>query len=247
MKLQILSDLHIEFGDMELPTTDADVLVFAGDIAEGLQGLQWIESQSIDKPAIYILGNHEFYNNDINLIADVRKKASNNIYVLNNDVVELEGVRFLGCTLWTDFMLFGETDKWFAKQTAYSNMADFRVITRDGEMFTPDDSIRLFEESASWLKEVLSIPFSGQTVVITHHLPSFLSVPERFKSDLLSPAFASHLDNLLSAKRVKLWIHGHTHDSYDYYVNGTRVVCNPRGYVNYENTGNYRADFVVEI
>ena len=247
MKIQVLSDLHIEFGDFVVPETNADVVVFAGDIGVGLDGLRWIENQKIDKPVIYVLGNHEFYNHDINLVNKIKESAPENIHVLNDDAVEIGDVRFLGCTLWTDFLLFGLTEQYFSVHNAKKNMADFEIIKNNGSRFSPDDSIKLHEQSRDWLENMLSIPFYGETVVVTHHLPSFKSVHPRFQKSLLSPAFASHLDELISKERVDLWVHGHTHDPYDYEINGTRVLCNPRGYVGYERTDNFKPDWVIAV
>ena len=81
-----------------------------------------------------------------------------------------------------------------------------------------------------WLKDQLQEPFPGKTVVVTHHLPSARSVADRYKTDLLSACFASELDHLFGP--MALWVHGHTHDCFDYDVGGTRVVCNPRGYTH---------------
>ncbi|MCZ6804695.1 MAG: metallophosphoesterase [Proteobacteria bacterium] len=247
MKIHILNDLHIEFGDFELQDTNADVVVFAGDIGVGTDGLKWIEDQKIDKPVIYVLGNHEYYHHEIGLIDEIKVCAPDNIYVLNDDVLEIDGVRFLGSTLWTDFLIFGEAEKYFAIQHAKRGMADFEVIKLNGRRFTPEDSIRLHEQSRDWLECMLSIPFEGKTVVVTHHLPSSKSVHTRFSKDMLTPAFASKLEELMAAERVALWVHGHTHDAYDYELYGTRVVCNPRGYFGYERVDNFRPDFVVEI
>ena len=247
MKLQILNDLHTEFGNFELEDTDADVVVFAGDIGVGFEGLKWMENQDIDKPFIYVLGNHEYYHHDMSIIDEIKARAPANIHVLNNDVIEIGGVRFLGSTLWTDFLLFGETDKYFAVQHAKKGMADFEVIKLKGKRFSPVDSIRLHEESLDWLKCMLSIPFEDNTVVVTHHLPSEKSVHPRFSKSLLNPAFASNLEELMDGGRVTLWIHGHTHDAYDYKLNGTRVVCNPRGYFGYERADSFNPDLVIEI
>ncbi|MBL1141579.1 MAG: hypothetical protein HND53_06050 [Proteobacteria bacterium] len=247
MRIQVLSDLHIEFGEFFVAETDADAVVFAGDIGVGIDGLKWIENQEISQPVIYVLGNHEFYNHDIDIVNNIKESAPGNIHVLNNDAVEIGDVRFLGCTLWTDFLLFGLTEQYFSVQNAKKNMADFEVIKNTGRRFSPDDSIRLHEQSRDWLEGMLSIPFYGETVVVTHHLPSSKSVPARFKKNLSSPAYASHLDDLISKERVDLWIHGHTHDSYDYEINGTRVVCNPGGYVGYELNKDFQAGLILEV
>lgn len=247
MKLHILNDLHIEFGEFDPPATDGDVVVLAGDIGVGLEGLRWAESQFSDKPVIYVPGNHEFYHHDISLLEELRTCAPDNIHVLDNDQVEFDGVRFLGCVLWTDFGLFGETEKYFAVQRARQGMNDFAVIQNEGRRFTPEDAMRLHEVSRGWLANKLAEPYPGKTVVVTHHAPSSRSVPQRFARDLLTPAFASNLEELMGGDRVSLWVHGHTHDPFDYEVYGTRVVCNPRGYAPYDLTPEFRPDFVAEI
>ena len=247
MKVQIVSDLHIEFVDFTLPETDADVIVLAGDIGVGLGGLEWIDTQSIDKPIIYVPGNHEFYKHDICLIDKLCSNASSNIYVLNDEMIEIQGVRFLGSTLWTDFELFGLTDKYFSVQQAKKNMADFSVIKKGSKNFHPDDSIRLHNQSAGWLKCMLAEHFAGNTVVVTHHAPSSISVHPRYASNLLTPAFASNLEYMMDVDRVKLWIHGHMHNPSDYEINGTRILCNPRGYANYETTHVFNPSLVVNV
>jgi Icc-related predicted phosphoesterase len=108
-------------------------------------------------------------------------------------------------------------------------MRDFQIIRNaDGSRYTPQDSIALFREQYAWLDTMLDEPFDGPTVVITHHAPSMRSVHPRFADSLISAGFVSDCTSLLG--RANLWVHGHTHDSFDYTVYGTRVLCNPRGY-----------------
>lgn len=247
MKLHVLNDLHIEFADFEPPATDADIVVLAGDIGVGLDGLSWAKAHFTDKPVIYVPGNHEFYHHDLALVEEMKACATDSIHVLDDDSVELGEARFLGSVLWTDFALFGETDKYFAMQRARQGMNDFAVIQDHGRRFTPDDAVRRHVASRAWLAERLREPFDGKTVVVTHHAPSSGSVPPRFARDLLTPAFASNLEDLMDGGRVQLWIHGHTHDPFDYEIHGTRVVCNPRGYAPYELTPGFRPGFMVEI
>ena len=247
MKIHILNDLHVEFGDFTVPETGADVIIMADDIGVGMQGLDWIESQNLSKTVIYIPGNHEFYNHDICLIDELKANAQANVHVLNDNAVVLNGVRFLGSTLWTDFLLFGEADKYFSVQCARKGMTDFEIIKISGQRFKPEDSIELHEKSRDWLNCMLSEPFDGQTVVVTHHAPSSKSVPPRFAKDLLTPAFASNLEGLMDGNRAALWVHGHTHDGFDYEVFGTRVICNPRGYVRYEENLEFNPGLVVEV
>jgi predicted phosphodiesterase len=247
MKLHILNDLHIEFEDFVPPATDADVVVLAGDIGVGVEGLRWAETRYPDRSVIYVPGNHEFYHHDIALIEELKLEAPDNIHVLNDDRVVIDGVRFLGSILWTDFTLFGEVDKFFAMQTARQQMTDFSIIQNHGQPFTPEDAIKLHEASRDWLAVMLAEPFAGKTVVVTHHAPSSQSVHPRYARNLLTPAFASNLENLMDGNRAALWIHGHTHDSFDYEIYETRVVCNPRGYSPVELNPDFQPGLVVEV
>ena len=247
MKLHILNDLHIEFEAFEPQATDADVVILAGDIGVGMGGLHWAEDRFSDRPVIYVPGNHEFYHHDITLIDALKQRAPDHIHVLNDDQVIIDGVRFLGSVLWTDFALFGETDKFFAMQRARQQMTDFSIIHINGRRFTPEDAIRLHMSSRNWLAVMLAEPFDGNTVVITHHAPSSRSVHPRYARDLLTPAFASNLEHLMGSDRAGLWIHGHMHESYDYEIHGTRLVCNPRGYAPNALNPGFRPDWVVEV
>ena len=247
MKLQVLSDLHIEFAEFSIPETDADVLVLAGDIGVGMGGLSWLHGQCVDKPIIYVPGNHEFYHHELGIVDAMRDLSDSNIYVLDNGVVEIEGVRFLGSTLWTDFEIFGGVAKHLAIQYAKSNVADFFLIKNEDRVFAPEDSITLHNESRAWLECILDEPFDGKTVVVTHHAPSFGSIHPRFSKNTLTPAFVSNLEVMMDGGRVAAWIHGHTHNAFDYEIHGTRVVCNPRGYMPYENLKGFNPALVIEV
>lgn len=246
MKLQIMSDLHLEFGGEFSPSfNDTDVVILAGDIHIGNKGLDFIKK--INKPVIYVVGNHEYYRHDI---TEINKQLSNhqqsNYYFLNNSSVEFEGVRVLGCTLWTDFCLYGEERQDESMNQADWQMNDYRQIKLNGSELRPKDTLALHRESVRWLEKELQKPFEGHTVVVTHHSPSEKSVPERFKGSGLNPAFASNLEWLMR-KGVDLYVHGHTHDSFDYLVGNTRVVCNPRGYVGYETNKDFDDNLIIEV
>ena len=247
MKLHILNDLHIEFEDFTPPATDADVVILAGDIGVGMGGLRWARDRFPDRPVIYVPGNHEFYHHDIALINDQKAQSPDHIHVLNNDQVVIDGVRFMGSVLWTDFALFGEADRFFAMQQARQQMTDFSIIQNNGQRFTPEDAIQFHTASRGWLAAMLAEPFAGKTVVVTHHAPSSQSVHPRYANDLLTPAFASNLENLMDGDRAALWVHGHMHESYDYEIYGTRVVCNPRGYAPNALNPHFRSDLVMEV
>jgi len=253
MKLNILSDLHLGFGAMDWPVNDADVVVLAGDIARPREAVAW--ALKFDKPVLYVPGNHEFYGSSIDgALQELQYLCQGTqVQVLHNRELVMGGVRFLGSTLWTDFELFDNPQRRSAaKAEAQRLMRDFsRIRARESspEIFTPDDSVRLFRHHAAWLESRLAGIHAGPTVVITHHAPSRHSIHPRFADSLLNACFVSDAAHLLGADRVSLWIHGHTHDSFDHQVNGTRVVCNARGYarngVN-ENAA-FDPDLIVEV
>jgi len=253
MKLNILSDLHLGFDAMDWPLNDADLVVLAGDVSRPRQAVAW--ALRFEKPVLYVPGNHEFYGGSLDgTIEELRQLcAGTHIHVLDRDELVIGGVRFLGATLWTDFGLFADPQQQAAsKAEAVRLMRDFsRIRTRaaSDEIFTPEDSAALFRRDAGWLRERLRRPHPGPTVVITHHAPTRHSIHPRFEGSLLNAAFVSDAAYLLDADGVPLWIHGHTHDSFDYRVHATRVVCNPRGYarggVN-ENAA-FDPDFTIEV
>lgn len=244
MKIHVLSDLHLEFSSFFPPPEDADVVVLAGDIGKSSQGLQWAlatfhwERPEGRRPAIiYVPGNHEFYGEEmidlrpqLKAMAKLARKNGIRAWVLDNDAVEIDGVRFLGTTLWTDYQLFGGGEEAaYAMRDAEAYIMDHKKISYGDRGFTTKDALGLHKECRAWLNRKLKAPFAGKTVVVTHHLPSMQSVADRYKKDMTSGAFASNLDHLV--EQADIWIHGHTHDNFDYRVGRCRVVCNPRGYV----------------
>jgi predicted phosphodiesterase len=231
MRLNVLSDLHLSLGALAVPANDADAIVLAGDIARPKEAIAW--ASGFAKPVLYVPGNHEFYGGSIaGTVAELRRlSAGSDIHVLDDDEVAIEGVRFLGSTLWTDFMLFDEGEKRAsAMREAQRLMRDFSRIHLGESPFTPEASAALFKRHAAWLERKLAEPYAGPTVVITHHAPSRKSIHPRFADSLMNACFVSDAERLIDGSRTRLWIHGHTHDSFDYFVNGTRVLCNPRGY-----------------
>lgn len=231
MKLNILSDLHLSQGELPIPESDADLVILAGDIARPARAIAW--ATRIPQPVLYVAGNHEFYGGTIEGTAAELKRlsAGTNVRVLDCGEALIGGVRFLGATLWTDFMLAGEGEaRQAAIREAQRFMRDFSVVRMGEAPFTPQASAGLFARHAAWLAARLAEPYSGPTVVITHHAPSRKSIHPRFEGSPLNACFVSDAERLLDGRRAQLWIHGHTHDSFDYAVNGTRVLCNPRGY-----------------
>jgi predicted phosphohydrolase len=251
MKLYVMSDLHLEFAPFEPDYSAlevADVVVLAGDIHLGTNGLRWARDTFADKPIVYVAGNHEFYGQHwTSLLDDLRRQAPDfGIHFLENESVTLDSIRFLGCSLWTDFDFFGRTERSYFMQVGEARLNDYRLIEAVPlEVKMPSSSVltnqkltamhtRLRHQSSlAWLRSELAIGERESTVVVTHHCPSARSTPARYLNDELTACFASRLPmNLLV--EAKIWIHGHSHDRSDYQVEhagrSVRVICNPRGY-----------------
>lgn len=241
MKIRLLSDLHLEFEVLPIPIRQGgeDVVILAGDIAQGTEGIKWATKTFPDTPVVYVAGNHEFYGHHFeDLLPELRAAAADtNVRFLERDAVVIDKgsdkVRFIGATLWTDFSLYGSPLS--AMQVAKKLMQDFRAIkttTPDGlQKLTPEQTATRFQESVESIRKHLEVPFAGKTVVVTHHLPTEKSVARKYKGDRCTPAFASDLDALMMQHpQIAYWVHGHTHESCDNMVGTTRVLCNPGGY-----------------
>lgn len=249
--LHVLSDLHLGAQGLDVPSTQADIVVLAGDISRPAPAIDW--ASKLAKPVLYVPGNHEFYGGTISgTLRDLKARAQGtNVIVLDNDAIVLDGVRFLGTTLWTDFNLFGPgmaRDKAIVEALAF--MRDFtriRMADDAAATMSVDDMEGLYRQQRTWLADALSRPFDGITVVITHHAPSPRSIHPRFAGSAINTCFVSDNESLMGADRVALWIHGHTHNSFDYRVKGTRVLCNPRGYMlsGQPENPDFRPDLVV--
>jgi len=248
MRLGILSDLHLEFAPFHFEHLDMDVMVLAGDVHTGRNGLKWILATVPDLPVIYVLGNHEFYGQKIPRLIDQLKDTAKgtNVHILENDTVRIQGVSFLGTTLWTDLALNGDVA--LTEANAAIGMMDFRRIRLSPtyRRFSPRDSRNLHARAVEWLGGELRSCAGQKVVVVTHHAPSPRSIAPRFAADPLNPCFASDLQTLVAGSGAILWIHGHIHNNADYQLSGTRVICNPRGYPN-EAVGIFRPGLVLDV
>ena len=255
MKLLVLSDLHLECADLTLPdSVDFDVAILAGDIVNpGSELAAWVRATPAlqrSRAIVAVSGNHEHYDRVMQheiaaMHAAARALPSPPLHLLDCDQVVVDGVRFLGCTLWTDFALPIDTtegpcsDPQRGITVASRGMADYRAIGWLDEAaasagtaprkLTPYDTLRLHCMQRAWLEAALAEPFDGSTVVVTHHGPHRASLAPRFAADWVSTAYLSELPRHFFEVPA-LWVHGHTHTSHDYQVGGCRVLCNPRGY-----------------
>jgi len=251
MRIRVLSDLHLEFQDWKPPPARADVVVLAGDIHSGANGIIWARKHFADAPIVYVPGNHEFYGNEMGAVLQELRRvaAAQDVQLLDGDSVTIHGVRFLGAILWTDFALYGSDAPTIERALGYAEevMADFRLIRLRGSgLLSPQDTRDIHQRQTAFLAQQIAQPFDGATVVVTHHLPHVKSVHPKYQGDRLNPAFVSDLSALVR-EPVKLWIHGHTHESMDYEIKGTRVVCNPRGYLPQEPNPAFVANLIVSV
>lgn len=310
MKIAIASDVHLEFGPLYFTNNeDADVLVLSGDICTARDFDQTAAmygdmphsqkaSRFVDffkmcsnnfKHVVYVMGNHEHYNYDFKYTAtDLKKNLAHlpNVYLLDRECKEIEGVTFIGGTMWTDMNKRDPLTLFHIK----SMMNDFRIVKNSNRevyrtvplykrkeddsgyeldekgfmiqvgtkkkaepsTFSPEDAVEEFEKFVEYLQ--VCTAFLGEDpkkyVVCTHHSPSHQSCHPRYKHDeLMNGGYHSDLEQfIIDRPNIKLWTHGHTHEDFDYMIgDNCRVVCNPRGYINYEKRADNWKLKVVEV
>lgn len=234
MRIALISDVHLSVNPIPFPHVDADVLVLAGDISRPERAMAWAKGSAL--PTLYVCGNHEFYGSDLVTVYDELKREAvgTNVTVLERNEWFHNGVRFLGCTLWSDFRLMP------TKEARDEGIEQGMKFTRDythirlapdfPALFTPAVSQMVFLQSVDWLEYSFSKPHDGPTVVVTHFAPSRKSISPKFEGSPVNSCFVSDLEPQILRWQPDLWLHGHTHDSFDYQVGKTRVVCNARGY-----------------
>lgn len=270
MNIQIFSDLHCDVSAVKPITIGhgVDVVAVAGDVSQGARNsfvaLRQIVPERI--PIVFVMGNHEFYHRFLEEELDAAKAiaSDHNVHLLQDRVVRIGPVRFAGATTWTDYRLFGANNAAAAMIAARTGLNDHRLIgwkKEPWQRFRPQEALRLHAHSRGFLAETLAEP--GPLVVLTHHAPHINSVADRYRSDILSAAFASDLSDLLllpdrwaktpydhepsEAERPSdvIWVHGHCHSSSDYLAGAVRVLANPHGYGS-ENAA-FDPTLVVEV
>lgn len=247
MKKQIVvryfGDLHREFTGHQpsfLESIGEDFVVLAGDISTGTQGIEWAKQAFSDQRVFYVLGNHEYFGQDWNNFIDEARAAclESNVVLLENDWVEIDGLRVMGCSLWTDFNCFGDEHAAAAKKESSELMLDYKAVLNsrnaDG-LLLPKDTAARCQISHDWLENHLRSN-EQPTLVVTHHAPSLATEHPEFKGRLTGAAFYNRFDHLIRSP-VKAWIHGHTHYSCEALVNGIPVVTNQTGYPGEQRGG----------
>lgn len=266
MRINVISDLHLEFSDLTLP--GGDVLILSGDVLEaknlkladytpeivalnertGIKNHRYCrffyEECAKYRHVIYVMGNHEHYGFQLQkTYQHLKDNLPGNIHVLEKERLEIDGVIFLGGTLWTDMNNFDQLTMYHMK----SMMNDYRQITMHNEAknvwhrLTPERTVEEHVKTKQlfrhFLEENRVTGAPKPVVVCTHHAPTKLSIKPKYEHDqIMNGAYSSDLSEfILDNPEIKVWTHGHTHDPFDYSIGDTRIICNPRGYAGYES------------
>jgi DNA repair exonuclease SbcCD nuclease subunit len=261
MKISLVSDLHLEFGPITLP--GGELLILAGDIAEA----RYIVKSKKESGSIWnffqnecakynrvlmVMGNHEHYSGRFDKTYGVLKSIlPDNVTLLEDEMLEYNGVVFLGGTLWTDLNNGDPVTAWHLKMS----MNDYKVVQNfypEKSLYhklTPEHTHTVHNATKNYFNKVLRDNTDKPAVVITHHAPSFMSVNEKYKHDTtMNGGYASNMsDFILDHSNIKYWVHGHMHDPVDYMIGDTRVLCNPRGYVPYEEKNGFDVNFTFDL
>lgn len=262
MRILTISDLHIDSGPdvakeiltaIKMMRSDFDVLVIAGDISNAaLETAEFLRKAvyAAFKDVVFVPGNHEYYSFDMNYATSLlmgmndRREYMHKLHVLNDTsrALKIRGKEYLfvGSTLWTDFRIMGDLGR--SVVTSEQCMSDFRaIVSLEGKILKPEDTIKMHERSLEFMKFSVMNEHKRKIVAISHHGVSWKSVDDKYKSQYLTAAFSSGILDKESisyqpwTSKVSLWIHGHTHSSFDYVIDHgdgdeTHVVCNPKGY-----------------
>jgi predicted phosphodiesterase len=229
-----MSDLHTETAAYVLPETPPgiDAIIIAGDVAEGHRAsATWLRDHvvPVGLPLIFVAGNHDFYGGDLDApIDEVYGNAGVTLLHHRRPTIDIAGVRIIGLTLWTDYHVAGNADA--ARSWARQEMPDLRSIDRGMRRVHTRDLLELHRDQRGVLERELEKPWSGKTLLVTHHAPHSHSLRQPQSRSPSDGSYASDLTTTMQQFEPDLWIHGHVHQSYDYEVYKTRVICNPRGY-----------------
>lgn len=282
LRIQVASDLHLErypdFTPQAAP--EADVLVLAGDIGSYQPGSLLASEATADfaltrfspkrpgspwRRVLFVPGNHEY---DSLELTPTREKLRGlcvelGITWLDREVVVIDGVRFLGTTLWSDFEALAATERTetkrqqaLAKAYRAANFYLRKNTTRQGDQPMLAEDLR--EEGLAcqrWLRDTLAQRHDGATVVVTHFASTLHSADPRYGLVPGTAGFCNGLDDLLP--HANLWIHGHLHCPVDHTVRGRlgadgrewacRIVANPRGYFSKGEQAGFIERRVVEV
>lgn len=238
MRIQYCSDLHLEFPENKTflrsnPLAPAgDVLILAGDVvpfAEMEKHSDFFNYLADTFETTYWLpGNHEYYHSDASeRSGTLNEKIRSNVLLINNQTIKVHNTKLVFSTLWSHI---SPANEWMIKK----NMSDFHVISYQGQPFTTDNFNELHEQSKAFLVSALQDTKDCETIVVTHHVPTFMNYPERYTGSLLNEAFVVELFDLIEDSGIDYWMYGHTHvNTPDFDIGKTHLLTNQLGYVEY--------------
>lgn len=245
-----LSDLHLETRPFAQTQARADLVCLIGDIKEagGTSPIAWARQRFIGLPKLFVPGNHDFYGGRFDTLLRKWRNESNysEVKVLYNDTFDFQGMRYIGTTLWSDMALEGKEDQARLMVEIKRRVADFSLIfDKGGKAWTAEKMLEEHQIAVEFLSQELARDTHIPKVVLTHWPPSRKSIHPRFMGDELTPYFINDYPALV--EQAALWLHGHTHDDFDYRIGNDpalgRVICHPRGYP-YEGGSNYQAKLI---
>jgi len=223
-----------EPSDYSIPRTNADVIIIAGDIGvkSDTRYIDWVLHETHGKPTVVVAGNHEAYLSTWQKCIRTWRNTTQGTHVhfLEREVAEINGTRFLGATMFTDYKLYG--DRPASMNYAEIGLNDHRMILLEPlyERFMPSDALDINRLTRKFMQTELKKNYAGKTVVVTHHAPSPRCLTNTSHPDVLAPAYASDLEYMMARYEISAWFHGHLHHSIDLYIHRTHILCNPRGY-----------------
>jgi len=269
MRVDLVSDLHLEFGDLVLP--GGDILIISGDACEA----HYLDKNSYRPDSIHfsfedprrlctrfqrffeeecakyrtvvmVMGNHEHYKGQFEKTYNsIKDNMPDNVHLLEQETLEIDGILFIGATMWTDCNRGDALTMYHLKD----GMNDYRIIKmKNGEIYHKLTPMRTYEEhirTKQYFEVVLKNNQERErplpVVMVTHHAPSKLSIKPQYEGDhLMNGGYSSDLSEfILDHPEIRVWTHGHTHDDFKYQIGETTVVCNPRGYYGHEPRANY--------
>lgn len=238
MKIQYCSDLHLEFPENKEflkthPLVPAgDILILAGDIVpfhlmeEHADFFNYLADHF--ETAYWVPRNHEYYHGDLEgWSGELNQPVRSNIFLVNNQVISHQGLKFIFSTLWTRI---SQGNSWIIRK----NLSDFHYINNYGTWLMPDHYNKLHSQCLEFLTNELHKAHDGQTVVVTHHVPTFFNYPEKYKGDVLNEAFAVELSELITDHGPDYWIYGHHHHNIpDFSIEKTILSTNQLGYLQH--------------
>jgi hypothetical protein len=249
MKIKLLSDLHMEGFQFQYEYHGEDAIVLAGDIHTRNRHHLLLDQINPDIPVYFVAGNHEYYHQEFRATQEyfIALEGEYNFTWLNNQATSFDDIAIFGSTMFTNFNLYGETERWFTVHAAQSCIADFyQIETNNGgfnRRWNPVDHENEFNKFVDAFVLWLRATEGKKRIVITHFMPTEQLTHKRFKASQLNPYFTQNMEQYMGWEGY--WFCGHGHDSKDIMVGDTRIVMNPKGYGN-ENP-DFNAGMILEI